>query len=173
VSERRAQVHAAWEIQRALRSSIGLRWATFRQGDLGRLLDLPTNLLAHHLGVLEAAGHDHRTRSEGDRRRAYLRLDAGRSTEPVASGVAIDVPSGVHMHADSARSQLAAAALAARSSCLRRRLARNQPIELHPRAVKVGRRHGLHLSGIRPLHVRDVLRDDDLVISVCDARTKV
>jgi protein-tyrosine-phosphatase len=32
----------------------------------------------------------------------------------------------------------------------------------------VGRRHGIRLDGARPAHVRDVLRADDLVISVCD-----
>jgi len=34
--------------------------------------------------------------------------------------------------------------------------------------VRVGRRHGLSLHGVRPASVRDVLRAGDLVISVCD-----
>src|ERR687889_188052 len=43
-------------------------------GELGAALDLPTNLVAHHLKVLEEAGVVVRTRSEGDRRRTYVRL---------------------------------------------------------------------------------------------------
>lgn len=47
-------------------------------GDLAEALGLGTNLLAHHLHVLEDAGVIRRVRSEGDRRRTYvqLRLDA-------------------------------------------------------------------------------------------------
>ncbi|HEY3514500.1 MAG TPA: hypothetical protein VGL36_35300 [Kribbella sp.] len=42
---------------------------------LGAALDLPTNLVAHHLKVLEDAGLVVRTRSEGDRRRTYVHLE--------------------------------------------------------------------------------------------------
>ena len=42
--------------------------------DLAESLDLGTNLLAHHLKVLEAAGVIRRVRSEGDRRRSYVQL---------------------------------------------------------------------------------------------------
>jgi len=38
------------------------------------MLAMPSNLLAHHLRVLEQAGVITRRRSEGDRRRTYLRL---------------------------------------------------------------------------------------------------
>src|SRR5450755_275347 len=43
-------------------------------GELGAVVDLPTNLLAHHLRVLEEAGLIRRVRSEGDRRRSYVQL---------------------------------------------------------------------------------------------------
>lgn len=39
-----------------------------------RELSLPSNLLAHHLKLLEQAGVIERSRSEGDQRRTYLRL---------------------------------------------------------------------------------------------------
>ena len=42
-----------------------------------RMLAMPSNLLAHHLHVLEQAGVITRRRSEGDRRRTYLRLIPG------------------------------------------------------------------------------------------------
>jgi ArsR family transcriptional regulator, arsenate/arsenite/antimonite-responsive transcriptional repressor / arsenate reductase (thioredoxin) len=38
---------------------------------------MPSNLLAHHLRVLEEAGLVTRHRSEGDKRRSYLRLVPG------------------------------------------------------------------------------------------------
>src|SRR3989337_1300266 len=44
--------------------------------ELQAALDLPSNLLAHHLRVLQHAGVIERSRSEGDRRRTYLRLVA-------------------------------------------------------------------------------------------------
>jgi ArsR family transcriptional regulator, arsenate/arsenite/antimonite-responsive transcriptional repressor / arsenate reductase (thioredoxin) len=44
---------------------------------------MPSNLLAHHLGVLEQAGLVSRHRSEGDRRRTYLRLVQG-ALDPLA-----------------------------------------------------------------------------------------
>src|SRR6266581_9564534 len=42
--------------------------------ELAAMLAMPSNLLAHHLHVLEQAGVITRRRSEGDRRRTYLRL---------------------------------------------------------------------------------------------------
>ncbi len=41
------------------------------------MLAIPSNLLAHHLHVLEQAGIITRRRSEGDRRRTYLQLIPG------------------------------------------------------------------------------------------------
>ena len=39
---------------------------------------------------------------------------------------------------------------------------------VHPRAVTVGRRHGLDLTTARPRLAADVLSGDELVIAVCD-----
>ena len=46
-------------------------------GELGVEMGLTSNLLAHHLGVLERAGLVSRHRSQADRRRSYLRLVPG------------------------------------------------------------------------------------------------
>ena len=45
--------------------------------DLADMLAMPSNLLAHHLHVLEQAGLLTRRRSEGDRRRSYVQLVPG------------------------------------------------------------------------------------------------
>ena len=42
--------------------------------ELQRLIDIPSNLLAHHLEVLEAVGLIERSRSSGDGRRRYAHL---------------------------------------------------------------------------------------------------
>src|SRR5512133_843861 len=43
--------------------------------EVGAALQVPSNLLAHHLNVLTDAGLINRRRSEGDRRRHYLTLN--------------------------------------------------------------------------------------------------
>jgi protein-tyrosine-phosphatase len=131
-------------------------------------LGLPTNLVAHHLKVLQDAGIVRRSPSEGDRRRTYLRLVPEALTDliPASFGGA---PRVVFVCTqNSARSQLAAA-LWARSSPVPVASAGTDPARrVHPRAVRVGHRHGLPLGRARTAHVSDVLRPGDLVIAVCD-----
>lgn len=69
---------------------------------------------------------------------------------------------------NSARSQLAAA-LWSQSSPVPAASAGTDPARrVHPRAVSVGRRHGLALGRARTSHLGEVLRPDDLVVAVCD-----
>jgi ArsR family transcriptional regulator, arsenate/arsenite/antimonite-responsive transcriptional repressor / arsenate reductase (thioredoxin) len=69
---------------------------------------------------------------------------------------------------NSARSQLAAA-IWSRRSRVPAASAGTRPAErVHPRAVKIGRRHGLDPDSWRTAQVSDVLKPDDLVIAVCD-----
>jgi len=64
--------------------------ADLASGELGHQLGIPTNLIAHHLKVLEEAGLIQRRRSEGDGRRTYVTrtracndlIRAGRVTPP-------------------------------------------------------------------------------------------
>src|SRR5882757_3577189 len=70
----RARVHAALGEPARLTIVDALAWGDASPGEIGHLLGLPTNLIAHHLKVLQDAGVVQRTRSEGDRRRTYLRL---------------------------------------------------------------------------------------------------
>ncbi|MGW7680768.1 arsenate reductase/protein-tyrosine-phosphatase family protein [Kribbella sp. NPDC054772] len=137
-------------------------------GELGAILEMPTNLVAHHLKVLEDAGLVVRGRSEGDHRRTYVRL-VPEMLAKIASPSLSQVPRVVFVCThNSARSQLAAA-IWARRSHVPAVSAGTRPAErVHPRAVKVARRRGLDPDGWRTAQVSDVVRPEDLVIAVCD-----
>ncbi|WP_329000195.1 hypothetical protein OHA18_37895 [Kribbella sp. NBC_00709] len=69
---------------------------------------------------------------------------------------------------NSARSQLAAAIWSRRSQ-VPVASAGTQPVRrIHPRALKVARRHGLDPVDWRTAHLSDVVRRGDLLIAVCD-----
>ena len=70
----RAAVHAALADPARLLITDALAEGDASPSELAALLEMPSNLLTHHLGVLEQAGLVSRRRSEGDRRRTYLRL---------------------------------------------------------------------------------------------------
>jgi len=170
----RARMHAALGEPVRLTIVDQLALGDASPGELGAVVDLPTNLLAHHLRVLEEAGLIRRVRSEGDRRRSYVQL---RWDDPaVARLLAASVlgPGGtvprvvfVCTH-NSARSQLAAAVWA-RASRIPVASAGTHPADrVHPGAVEVGRRHGLHLGRARTHRVADTVRPGDLVVAVCD-----
>jgi protein-tyrosine-phosphatase len=136
--------------------------------ELGRVLGMPSNLLAHHLGVLESAGIIVRGRSEADRRRTYVQLS------PDAFGFAAPptpqhVPRVVFVCTqNSARSQLATALWTGRAVLPAASAGTRPAPSVHPRAVSTARRHGLELRRAATAHVRDVVRPGDLVVAVCD-----
>jgi len=143
-------------------------------GELGAVVDLPTNLLAHHLKVLEEAGLVRRVRSEGDRRRSYvqLRWDDARVAAlltPSATGFGAAVPRVVFVCThNSARSQLAAAAWARVSATPAASAGTHPAARVHPRAVAAAKRHGLRLSRARTHHLADTVQPGDLLVAVCD-----
>lgn len=139
-------------------------------GELAASLGIGTNLMAHHLHVLEEAGLIARSRSEADRRRGYVRLVPG-ALDGVLPGVReIVAPRVVFVcTANSARSQLAAAAWQ-RASAVPVTSGGTHPADrIHPGAVAAARRHGLRLAGARPHHLSEVISPGDLVVSVCDS----
>ncbi len=73
----RARKHAALGDPSRLRMLDLLTFGDLSPSDLGDEMDLPSNLVAHHLNVLEREGIVVRSRSEGDGRRAYVRLKPG------------------------------------------------------------------------------------------------
>ncbi|MFD3400141.1 helix-turn-helix domain-containing protein [Kribbella sp. NPDC058693] len=164
----RARVHAALGDPARLAIVDALVVGDAAPGELGALLEMPTNLVAHHLKVLEEAGLVVRGRSEGDHRRTYVRLVPERLASVVSPSLS-DVPRVMFVCThNSARSQLAAA-IWARRSHVPAVSAGTRPAErVHPRAVKVARRRGLDPQKWRTAQVVDVVKPKDLVIAVCD-----
>jgi ArsR family transcriptional regulator, arsenate/arsenite/antimonite-responsive transcriptional repressor / arsenate reductase (thioredoxin) len=166
--ERRAAVHAALADPARLRIADALADGDASPSELGAMLGMPSNLLAHHLQVLQSAGIVSRHRSQGDRRRTYLRLVPG----------ALDLPRGGGQWeasrvlfvctANSARSHLAAA-LWRRASRVPATSAGTHPADvIDPGAFDAAGRHQLTLPRMRPRHIGDVRQDGDLVVAVCD-----
>lgn len=134
--------------------------------ELQRAMNLPSNLVAHHLKVLQDVGIVDRRRSDGDRRRTYLTLTDPRASEgphdPLRPSRLVFVCS-----ANSARSQLAAAR-ARVSTPVQVTSAGTVPAEsVAPGALAVARRHGLDLQDA-PQSIATIRRSDDFVIAVCD-----
>ncbi|HYU86308.1 MAG TPA: ArsR family transcriptional regulator [Kribbellaceae bacterium] len=164
----RARIHAAMGDPGRLAIVDALAVGDAAPGELGAALDMPTNLIAHHLKVLEDARLVVRTRSEGDRRRTYVRLVTetltalGVPSHPAAPRVVF-----VCTH-NSARSQLAAAIWTHHSDIPAVSAGTEPADRVHPRAVRTAHRHGLDAGSWRTTRVADVVRPDDLVIAVCD-----
>lgn len=146
-------------------------------GQLATELGLGTNLMAHHLKVLEDAGVIRRVRSEGDRRRSYVQLRVDDETVGAVTRSrrsSLGLPSSVsHVlfvcTANSARSQIAAATWNSVSTIPAVSAGTHPARRVHPRAVSVARRHGLRLEGVVPISFQDVLRGgDQLIVAVCD-----
>jgi len=136
--------------------------------ELQALLHVPSNLLAHHLDVLERAGLITRHRSSGDGRRRYVHLERQALAGLVpGSSVAIGKPLFVCTH-NSARSQLAAALWQCLTGVAADSAGTAATHRVHPGAVAAGRRIGLDLAGARPRRIEDVEEIPALVITVCD-----
>lgn len=166
--ERQAAIHAALGDPSRLAIVERLVTSDRAPSELIRTLGLSSNLLAHHLDVLSAAGVVERVRSSGDRRRRYVTLRPeivpflGRDRDTLEASRVVFVCT-----ANSARSLLAeilwrtAAAVPATSGG-------TEPADApHPGAVRVARAAGLDLAGAVPGPVPR-LADDDLLVTVCD-----
>jgi ArsR family transcriptional regulator, arsenate/arsenite/antimonite-responsive transcriptional repressor / arsenate reductase (thioredoxin) len=163
----RAAVHAALADPARLLITDALGAGDASPSELAALLGMPSNLLAHHLGVLEQAGLVSRRRSEGDRRRTYLRLVPG-ALDPLAQPARTAQRVLFVCTANSARSHLAAA-LWRRASEIPAASAGTCPVTtIDPGAIAAAGRHHLPLRRLRPRHIDQVRQDGDLVVTVCD-----
>lgn len=164
----RARVHAALGEPARLAIVDRLTLGDASPTEVGRELGLPSNLLAHHLKLLEQAGVIERSRSEGDHRRTYLRLRPESLVGLLPAGWRA-APRVVFVCThNSARSQLAAALWVRHSSVPVVSAGTHPAARVHPRAVAVARRRGVALARARTAQVTEILRDGDLVVAVCD-----
>ena len=165
---RRVQIHAALADPGRLVIVDRLLLADASPSELQTALSMSSSLVAHHLGVLEGAGIVRRVRSEGDRRRSYLRL--------IPESLDLLVPSAAWRAErvlfvctqNSARSQLAVAVWNRRSSLPATSAGTHPAAEVHPWALAAAARRKLQMRPHTPRHLDDVVRPTDVVIAVCD-----
>lgn len=136
--------------------------------ELCRRLGTSSNLLAHHLDVLERVGLVERWRSSGDGRRRYvhLRSDALGGLRP--GRVLPAEPALFVCTANSARSQLAAALWVAMTGLPAASAGTHPADRVHPGAVAAARRCGLDLASAVPQQLADIYELPPLVVTVCD-----
>jgi protein-tyrosine-phosphatase len=175
---RRAAVHAALGDPGRLAIVDALLLGEASPKELQQLLDMPSNLLAHHVRTLEKVGVLTRHRSEADRRRTYLALALGAFDTLRPSKVHDAVRVVFVCTQNSARSQLAAALWNDTSPIPATSAGTHPAPAVHPGAIAAARRHRVPLTPAPPRHVEDVLHPagndhdgarTDLVITVCDA----
>lgn len=136
--------------------------------EVARSAGLASNALAHHLNVLREVGLVTVTRSHGDGRRRYLRLDAERLDGLVRSP-SLEAQEVLFVcSANAARSQLAAA-LWARTSDVPCASAGRHPAVAIPEVTRhAAERLGVDLAEATPSGYDAVDTVPGLVVSVCD-----
>jgi protein-tyrosine-phosphatase len=171
---RRAAVHAALGDPGRLAIVDALLLGEASPKELQQLLDMPSNLLAHHVRTLEKVGVLTRHRSEADRRRTYLALAPGAFDTLRPNKVHDAVRVVFICTQNSARSQLAAALWNDTSHIPATSAGTHPAPAVHTGAIAAAQRHSIPLTPVPPRHVDDVLPariagSPDLVITVCDA----
>jgi ArsR family transcriptional regulator, arsenate/arsenite/antimonite-responsive transcriptional repressor / arsenate reductase (thioredoxin) len=136
--------------------------------ELRRLIDIESNLLAHHLATLESVGLIQRSVSSGDGRRRYIRL-----VPEALPGLIFDASLGPTealfvCSANSARSQLAAALWRSVVGATAESAGTHPAERIHPGARAAAKRAGLDLGGRAPQPLEAIGVLPSLVITVCD-----
>jgi protein-tyrosine-phosphatase/DNA-binding transcriptional ArsR family regulator len=137
---------------------------------LSAALEIPGNLLSHHLKILEGAGVIVREHSQHDRRRTYVHLVPGSlgGLLPEPAELAASRMVFVCTH-NSARSVLADAMWRDASDVPSTSAGTHPADRINPRAEKVAKRSGVTIAQKSPQSIDDVLRPDDVIVSVCDS----
>ncbi len=167
---RRARVHAALADPMRLRIVDMLSLSDASPKELQAVLGVGSNLLAHHVRLLEDTGLVVRHRSQADRRRNYLQLVPSTVERLLAPAAATTPVRRVVFvcTANSARSQLATALWQATSAVPATSAGTHPGKIIASQAVAAATKHGLTLADTRPKHLDAVLRHDDFVVTVCD-----
>ncbi|MGO8873557.1 MAG: helix-turn-helix domain-containing protein [Acidimicrobiales bacterium] len=163
----RARLHAALGDPHRLAVVDALHLSDRSPSELADMLGLGSNLMAHHLGVLEDLGVIVRVASEGDRRKRYVQLVPS-TLSGLRWGGGLRAQRIIFVCTEnSARSQLAEAIWNQRHSVPATSAGIAPATELQPGALEVAARRGIDLTGACPKPLPE-LSQDDLVISVCD-----
>lgn len=136
--------------------------------ELRRRLGIESNLLAHHLDVLESVGLVTRSRSNGDRRRRYVHLCREALVGLAPGGGITPAPALFVCSANSARSQLAAALWHRHTGQPAVSAGTHPGPRVHAGALAAAKRAGLDLSGATPRELGRLSDPPDLVVTVCD-----
>lgn len=164
----RARMHAALADPARLSIVDMLRLGDMSPGEIAARLGMPSNLVAHHVGFLRREGLVTGTRSEGDRRRTYLRLTSSVPADPHVAPAYSPRRVVFVCTRNTARSQLAAALWAQESSIGAISAGTDPAPAVHEQTIAAARRHGLTLRGTVTRHVAQVARHQDLLVAVCD-----
>jgi ArsR family transcriptional regulator, arsenate/arsenite/antimonite-responsive transcriptional repressor / arsenate reductase (thioredoxin) len=168
VLEQRAARHAA--LGDAVRLAIvdELTLSDRSPVELRRLVGIESNLLAHHLDVLESVGMISRTQSSGDGRRRYVHL-VHSSLRDLAPGRRLQPSPALFVCTrNSARSQLAAAMWRSITGAPADSAGTHPADAVHTGAVAAGQRVGLDLTGATPHSLDHVEVLPELIVTVCD-----
>jgi protein-tyrosine-phosphatase/DNA-binding transcriptional ArsR family regulator len=136
--------------------------------ELRQQFGLESNLLAHHLDVLEGVGLINRSRSSGDGRRRYVHLLRGALHGLLPGSSLQPGPALFVCTRNSARSQLAAALWRDLVGSRAESAGTHPADRVSPGAVTAAERAGLDLAGAVPRELSTLKRLPALVVTVCD-----
>jgi len=166
--ESRVRIHQALADRHRLAIVDALMLGDRTPLELSELAEIPTNLMAHHLQVLEQAGLIDRHASSGDKRRRYVVLKQERLSQIVPN---VAVPAGCVLFVcthNSARSQFAAALWRARTGGHADSAGTDPAARADPVAIATAEHFGVDLSAAVPKGYDALDAAPALLVSVCD-----
>lgn len=164
----RVRLHAALADAGRLAIVDELQLSDRSPAELRRLLGIESNLLAHHLDVLERAGLIRRTASSGDRRRRYVRLELDPLAALAAQRRPIPDRALFVCTRNSARSHLAAATWRSIAGTAAESAGTHPANRIAPGALSAARRARLDLPVVSPRSIDQIAELPPLVVTVCD-----